>query len=119
MSRSSFHRRSRSWMLLRTGAGVLMATALVAACSEPPTTGGGADLATGENGEVELPDCPLDALDSAAKSGPVDVTLWYGGLGGPTKQVMDDTAVRFNGTQQDVLNQQSLERGAVRGGGKL
>jgi sn-glycerol 3-phosphate transport system substrate-binding protein len=94
---SRFPTRSRLW----TGAAILTATALVAACSDPPTTGGG-DVATGEDGEVELPDCPLDALETAAESGPVDVTLWYGGLGGPTKDTMDDMAVRFNESQDQV-----------------
>ena len=31
----------------------------------------------------ELPDCPLDALEEA--DGPVEVTLWYGGIGGSAK----------------------------------
>jgi sn-glycerol 3-phosphate transport system substrate-binding protein len=97
MFRSPSRSRTRLW----TGAAVLTATALVAACSDPPTTGG-SGVATGENGEVELPDCPLDALESAAKDGPVDVTLWYGGLGGPTKETMDNMAVRFNQSQDQV-----------------
>jgi sn-glycerol 3-phosphate transport system substrate-binding protein len=95
-------RRARRLPRWRTGAavfGALSLTATVAACSEPPTTGGG-DVATGEDGEVELPDCPLDALEAA--DGPTDVTLWYGGLGGPTKDTMDDLAVQFNDSQGDV-----------------
>jgi sn-glycerol 3-phosphate transport system substrate-binding protein len=105
MSRTHLHRlqrlprRPRS--LLRSGTAVGLAVALVAACSEPPTTGG-AGVETGESGEVVLPDCPLDALDEAAADGPVEVTLWYGGLGGPTKATMDGMAVRFNESQDRV-----------------
>ena len=97
MSRTRSRPRTRLW----AGTAILTATALVAACSDPPTTGG-AGVATGEGGQVELPDCPLDALDTAAAEGPVDVTLWYGGLGGPTKDTMDNMAVQFNQSQDQV-----------------
>jgi sn-glycerol 3-phosphate transport system substrate-binding protein len=99
MSRTRTRHGARS--LLRGGAAILTATALVAACSEPPTTGG-ADVATGDDGEAQLPDCPLDALEEASADGPVDVTLWYGGLGGPTKDTMEDMAVQFNESQDQV-----------------
>jgi sn-glycerol 3-phosphate transport system substrate-binding protein len=84
---------------------LLATTALVpAACSDPPTSGGGgAQTATGEggaNGESALPECPLDALDEA--SGPVEITLWYGGIGGSTKQTMEDMVSGFNASQDQV-----------------
>jgi sn-glycerol 3-phosphate transport system substrate-binding protein len=101
MSRALVRRRSRLRTRLVAGTALITTVALVAACSEPPTTGGG-DVATGDDGEVQLPDCPLDALDEAAADGPVEVTLWYGGLGGPTQATMEDMAVRFNESQDQV-----------------
>jgi sn-glycerol 3-phosphate transport system substrate-binding protein len=81
------------------GLAAVMAAALVAAaCSEPPTTGSGNAVEAG--GEGELPDCPLDALDEA--TGPVEATLWYGGLAGSTKATMDDIVARFNASQDQV-----------------
>jgi len=74
--------------------GALLATA----CSSPPTSGAD-QAATGPNGEVELPDCPLDALAGAPK--PVEVTLWHG-LGGSPKETLETMADRFNASQDDV-----------------
>lgn len=71
---------------------------LAAACSDPPTTGDGGVRTALEDGE--LPECPLDALEEA--EGPVQATLWYGGLGGVTKQTMDQTVERFNAGQDQV-----------------
>ncbi len=97
--------RSRTHSRYRAQACVLAATALVAAaCSEPPTSGGGgAQVQTGGGGEIELPDCPLDALEEAAAEGPVEITLWYGGLGGPSQDVMEDMAAQFNASQDEVV----------------
>ena len=81
---------------------VLAAAGLTAAaCSGPPTSGSGeqADVAAG-GGEAALPDCPLDALDEA--TGPVEVTLWYGGIGGVTKATMENMVARFNASQDEV-----------------
>jgi sn-glycerol 3-phosphate transport system substrate-binding protein len=77
-----------------------VAAAMVAgACSEPPTTGSGDAVATGDAGR--LPDCPLDAMDEA--TGPVEVNLWYGGLAGSTKAAMEDIVARFNASQDQVM----------------
>jgi sn-glycerol 3-phosphate transport system substrate-binding protein len=85
--------------------GLLTAAALVAAaCSDPPTTGGdAARTATdgSDGGSADLPDCPLDALDEA--DGPVEVTLWYGGLNGSAKIAMDEMAAAFNASQDEVV----------------
>jgi sn-glycerol 3-phosphate transport system substrate-binding protein len=95
----------------RIGLAVVLAIGLVAAaCSDPPTSGGGsgedADVeAVGgedEGGGAALPDCPLDALDEAAARGPVEITLWYGGIGGPTKQTLEDMVAGFNASQDQV-----------------
>ena len=75
---------------------------IAAACSDPPTSGG--DAARTEGGEADeaaLPDCPLDALDAA--DGPVEVTLWYGGLNGSTKAAMEELVAAFNAGQSDVV----------------
>lgn len=78
---------------------------VAAACSDPPSSGSGnGNAATGNDGDgddVELPECPLDALEAAEE--PVEVTLWYGGIGGPTEEVMVDLAERFNASQDDVV----------------
>jgi sn-glycerol 3-phosphate transport system substrate-binding protein len=83
---------------------VLTVAALVAAaCSDPPTTGSGDAVQTGRGeGEPELPECPLDALDEAAAEGPVEIELWYGGLQGSAKATMDDIVGRFNASQGQV-----------------
>lgn len=83
----------------------LTAAALVAtatACSDPPTSGGdAAQTGGGGNGGAELPDCPLDALDAA--DGPVEVTLWYGGLAGSAQIAMTDMVAAFNASQDAVV----------------
>jgi sn-glycerol 3-phosphate transport system substrate-binding protein len=86
---------------------LLTAAALVAACSDPPSSGNdGSQTATGDgegNGEATLPECPLGALGALDDaSGPVEVTLWYGGIGGSTKQTMEDMVAGFNASQDDV-----------------
>jgi sn-glycerol 3-phosphate transport system substrate-binding protein len=77
--------------------------ALVAvACSDPPTAGDGDARTAGDAGDAgDLPECPLDALEEAP--GPVEATLWYGGLGGVTKITMDETVARFNASQDEVV----------------
>jgi sn-glycerol 3-phosphate transport system substrate-binding protein len=96
----------------RTGIGALLAGALVAAaCSDPPTAGGGDQAQTGGDGgeEASLPECPLDALESA--DGPVEIDLWYGGLVGTLDQVMQDQVAAFNASQDEVVLTAS-QRGA-------
>jgi sn-glycerol 3-phosphate transport system substrate-binding protein len=65
------------------------------ACTEPPTTGAAAGQ-TGADAE-----CPLDALEAATE--PVQVSLWYGGISGPTEATMTGMAERFNASQDDVV----------------
>jgi sn-glycerol 3-phosphate transport system substrate-binding protein len=80
---------------------VLVAAGLMAAaCSEPPTSGSGEAADVEAGGEAALPECPLDALDSA--KGPVEVTLWYGGIGGVTKETMEHMVEAFNASQDKV-----------------
>ena len=89
----------------RIGLGVLLAGVLVAAaCSDPPTSGSGDGVEAGgdgdDGGEAALPECPLEALDEA--DGPVEVTLWYGGIGGETKATMESMVANFNESQDQV-----------------
>jgi sn-glycerol 3-phosphate transport system substrate-binding protein len=94
----STYLRSRRLRLL----GVLAAAGMIAAaCSDPPTSGGDGDVATGEGDTADLPDCPLDALDEA--DGPLQITLWYGGLGGSAKAAMDQQVADFNASQPDIV----------------
>ena len=76
--------------------------ALAVACSDPPTSGSGDDVATGGAGDgAALPECPLDALDAA--EGPVEIDLWYGGIAGTVKDTMDGMVERFNASQDKVV----------------
>jgi sn-glycerol 3-phosphate transport system substrate-binding protein len=88
----------------RTATLVVLAVAglMAPACSDPPTSGSGeqADVEAGGGGEAALPNCPLDALDEA--TGPVEVTLWYGGIGGVTKETMEHMVDAFNASQDQV-----------------
>ena len=80
---------------------VLVAAGLMAAaCSEPPTSGSGEAADVEAGGEAALPECPLDALDNATS--PVEVTLWYGGIGGVTKETMEHMVEAFNASQDKV-----------------
>ena len=80
---------------------VLVAAGLMAAaCSEPPTSGSGEAADVEAGGEAALPECPLDALDNATS--PVEVTLWYGGIGGVTKETMEHMVEAFNASQDQV-----------------
>jgi sn-glycerol 3-phosphate transport system substrate-binding protein len=100
-------RRPRPTPRTMTAAFVSVVALIAAACSDPPTSGGNGDVATGgqegggESETAALPDCPLDALDEA--SGPVEITLWYGGLAGTTKATMDGMAEAFNASQDKVV----------------
>jgi sn-glycerol 3-phosphate transport system substrate-binding protein len=80
--------RWRTW-LAGALAAALVAT-MMTACSDPPILRG--------SGAV---DCPLEALEEA--EGPVEVTLWYGGLGGPTREVLLGLAEEFNASQDQVV----------------
>jgi sn-glycerol 3-phosphate transport system substrate-binding protein len=82
-----------------------LVAAAAAACSDPPTRG---NVAT-DQGEG-LPECPLDALERA--DGPVEVSLWYGGIGGATKDTMIDMAERFNASQDQVVVRPSDQGGS-------
>jgi sn-glycerol 3-phosphate transport system substrate-binding protein len=85
------------------GLAAIAALSLVSlACTDPPTSGGGGGVVVGEDGEAQLPDCPLDALGESSASGPVDVTLWYGGLVGKAKDAMVQIVANFNAAQDDV-----------------
>jgi sn-glycerol 3-phosphate transport system substrate-binding protein len=88
-------RHSHLALALLTVAGLL-----AAACGDPPTSGGDGTAARDE-GAPELPDCPLDALDEA--TGPVEVTLWYGGLAGSVQITMDELVAAFNDSQDAVV----------------
>jgi sn-glycerol 3-phosphate transport system substrate-binding protein len=80
--------------------GLAAAGLMAAACSEPPTSGSGERADVQAGGEAALPECPLDALDEA--TGPVEVTLWYGGIGGVTKETMEHMVEAFNASQDKV-----------------
>jgi sn-glycerol 3-phosphate transport system substrate-binding protein len=84
---------------------------VAAACSDPPTAGG-RSAAPSDEGGSELPDCPLDALDEA--DGPVDITLWFGGIGsgGPARNTLDAVVQGFNDSQDEVHLEASDQGGS-------
>jgi sn-glycerol 3-phosphate transport system substrate-binding protein len=94
----------------RLAAALAAAGLVAAACSDPPTTGGEGAVVVDEDGTVQLPDCPLEALDEA--EGPVDVTLWYGGISGETDVAMQDMVAAFNASQDEVRLQASNQGAA-------
>jgi sn-glycerol 3-phosphate transport system substrate-binding protein len=94
----------------RLAAALVVAALVAAACTDPPTTGGDDAVVIGGDGAVDLPDCPLDALDEA--DGPVDVTLWYGGISGATDTAMKDIVAAFNAGQDEVRLQASNQGAA-------
>jgi len=79
----------------------MVAALVAAACSDPPTSGGDQAQAGGGGADGDaLPECPLEALDEA--TGPTEVTLWYGGIGGETKETMESMVSSFNASQDRV-----------------
>jgi sn-glycerol 3-phosphate transport system substrate-binding protein len=89
-------------MTRRHAAAVAACLALVVACSDPPTTGGNVEAGGPEGGDGgSLPECPLDALEET--DGPVEVTLWYGGIGGPVEDTLDEMVAGFNASQDQVV----------------
>lgn len=85
---------------------LLALAGLVAACgvrdegSGPDTTGatdGGTD---GGSETVALPDCPVEALDTA--TGPVEIDVWHG-MGAESENNLNALAEKFNASQDKVV----------------
>ena len=74
---------------------------VAAACSDPPTSAATATRSWPRTARSQLPECPLDALEEA--DGPAEITLWYGGIGGPVKDTMEHMVTGFNASQDDVV----------------
>jgi sn-glycerol 3-phosphate transport system substrate-binding protein len=86
----------------RQAAAVAACLVVVVACSDPPTTGGDVEAGGPDAGDGgSLPECPLEALDEA--DDPAEVTLWYGGIGGPVKDTLDEMVAGFNASQDRVV----------------
>jgi sn-glycerol 3-phosphate transport system substrate-binding protein len=86
---------SRRWLAL-----LLALAALAAACGVRDESGGRSDTTRGGDGDtVELPDCPVDALDDA--TGPVKIELWHA-LGSESENNLDALAKEFNESQDKV-----------------
>lgn len=74
---------------------------LLGACGSPTGSGEGAGRSDGDGVGVELPDCPLAALEEA--DGPVEVDLWFGGLVEPPLGVLGSLIDDFNAGQDEVV----------------
>lgn len=85
---------------------LLALAGLVAACgvrdegSGPDTTVGTDGGVDGGTETVALPDCPVDALDSA--TAPVEIDLWHG-LGAESENNLNALAEEFNASQDRVV----------------
>jgi sn-glycerol 3-phosphate transport system substrate-binding protein len=90
---------------LRLAVAAVAAGIVLAACGSPPesgSSGSGGGRTTGTQAEeVSIGECPLDALEEA--SGPIEVDLWYGGLGGDTQATMEEMAEAFNASQDQIV----------------
>ncbi len=77
-------------------------TMAVAAC------GGGDSDDTAGGGDAAEAECPIGALTGdgedgeAASGGPVEISVWYGGLSGKSKTVMTETVKAYNESQDRV-----------------
>ncbi|MBK9180163.1 MAG: ABC transporter substrate-binding protein [Acidimicrobiales bacterium] len=84
--------------------GVLLPLTLVAAaCSGDDDDGGGSsgtETTEGGGGDSALPECPVDALESA--SGPVSIDFWWGVPGGEVSTTIQALVDRYNAAQDTV-----------------
>ena len=71
---------------------------LLAACSGGGGEGGSS--ASGGDAEVELPTCPLDALDEATE--PVEVLFWHA-YGAKSEEALETLAADYNASQDAVV----------------
>ncbi|MCD9623619.1 extracellular solute-binding protein [Rhabdothermincola salaria] len=69
------------------------ATLLIAAC------GGGTDDDRGGGVDAALPECPLDALETA--TGPVEIVVWHSQLA-ETERTLEALVAEYNDSQDDV-----------------
>ncbi len=83
---------------LRT-AGILLTGMLVAAACGGDSDDGGDAAGRPATETIELPDCPVDALDSA--TAPVDITVWYQ-LSGKAGSTLEAQVAAYNASQDKV-----------------
>ena len=79
---------------------VALFAVVAAACTDPPTAGGGGEQVVVEDGQVNLPECPCRRW---RMEGPTEITLWYGGIGGPVKDTLESMVAGFNASQDKVV----------------
>lgn len=98
-------RTPRSRTLMALVVAVLFAL-VVAACGG--TSGGGdgedsgGDGGGGEDAAVDLPECPVDALENVTAADPVEVTVWHSYVA-KTQQALEDLAAQYNDSQDRVV----------------
>jgi sn-glycerol 3-phosphate transport system substrate-binding protein len=73
---------------------------LAAACGGDDGGGGGGDGGSGEGAAAELPECPVDALESA--EGPVEITLWHAQVA-QSGEAIDELVAAYNASQDRVV----------------
>jgi sn-glycerol 3-phosphate transport system substrate-binding protein len=72
---------------------------LAAACGGDDGGGSASDDSTG-GAAVELPECPVDALESA--TAPVEITLWHAQVA-QSGEAIDELAAAYNASQDQVV----------------
>ena len=87
-------------MLRRLVLVLVAAVLVVSACGSGSSDNGSNKSGTTTTEKSNEPTCPLDAL--AKHQGKVQVVLWFGGLGAETLATMQDSAKRFNASQDKV-----------------
>jgi sn-glycerol 3-phosphate transport system substrate-binding protein len=83
---------SRRWLV----ATALTFALVAAACGGDDGDGGGSQEGSGD---IDLPDCPLEALEQA--TGPVEVVVWHSYVA-KTKETLESLAAEYNGSQDRV-----------------
>src|SRR5215208_3570663 len=91
-------RRTRLLLLLALLAGFALVAAACGGSSGGSGDDGGGDDG-GEDAAADLPECPVDALDSA--DGPVEVTLWHAYVA-KTEETLNVLADQYNESQDKV-----------------
>ena len=97
-------RSTRTSRTLPALAVAVLLALVVAACGG--ASGNGDDSGSGGGGgdggdtAADLPECPVDALESA--SGPVEVTVWHAYVA-KTEQALQDLAAQYNDSQDKVV----------------
>src|SRR5690606_22650887 len=95
--RSKMRTRNRKILGLTLAAAMLLGACGGGDDGDSTSGGNGGD---GENAAAELPECPIDALESA--SGPVEVVIWHG-YTAKLEETLSAMAAEYNASPDKVV----------------